>query len=147
MKATENAWSTLPAGALISTTGKVLEAPPFSVSRAINQEPKNFLGGCLTQVHTYDRAHTLFAHTSIRVSTCPGPPVSFTTDSTYQRPSATVHEGDASWIPAAFRPDAPAGSYPRLSRYRAMRRRKRERRKRLQEHVIRSSGPLTRNDT
>jgi len=65
--------------------GKVSEVPPLSVSRAINQEPKNFLGGCLLRS---PRTYT----TCTRVSTCPSPLVSFTTDSTYQRPLATVHE-------------------------------------------------------
>jgi len=68
--------------------GKVSEVPPLSVSRAINQEPKNFLGGCLFRSPASPRTYTTYT----RVSTCPNPLVSFTTDSTYQRPLATVHK-------------------------------------------------------
>lgn len=88
--------------ALLTKNRKLLGWLPHPHGRAIAQ--------------IYDSAHAYN-----RVSTCPVLPVSFTTDSTYQRPSATVHERDASRIPAAFRVPMrpPAPIHPdALSHYR-----------------------------
>lgn len=109
-----------PSAPLSPQPAEVLEVPPLSVSRAINQEPKtSWVAASPTRAR--DRANIRLAHAYNRVSTCPVLPVSFTTDSTYQRPSATVHERDASRIPAAFRVPMrpPAPIHPdALSHYR-----------------------------
>lgn len=56
-------------GTLISTAGKVSEAPPLSVSRAINQEPKTSWVAA-SPVHPRRRATRTYTACT-RVSTCP----------------------------------------------------------------------------
>lgn len=139
MKATENAWSTLPAGALISMAGKVLEAPPFSVSRAINQEPKTSWVA-VSPVHTDYHAHALFAHASTRVSTCPGPPFHLLP---IRRINALrlpfTRETHPEFLPHSVRMRPPAPIRDSRAIMRCVDERKRERR--FRERVIRSSGP------
>jgi len=122
--------------------GKVLEVPPLSVSRAINQEPKTSWVAA-TPPHPRRRAPTRPAHARNHVfPRAQGSPFHLPAIRriTVLRLPFTVR--DASEIPAAFLPDVPAAdSHSRRSRYREMRRRLREKRATL------DGTNLTRNDT
>lgn len=92
-----------PVGALISTTGKVLEVPPLSVSRAINQEPKTSWVAA-TSLHPRYRARTRPAHARNHVfPRAPGPPFHLPAIQRINAPRLPFAQETHPKIPAAFR--------------------------------------------